>query len=399
MKNLLILLLIACLGAAAILFVTRTAPASVPKPVPQKPKVEKPEPPLPPAKAPEIPPPVKAATAELQNAPGASQENLTRNNEAIEFLNSERFEESVEIFEELLEKEPEEGVYRGNLAEALTRWAASEYDQLPEESLAKLERALEVAPERTDLKPVLDRWRLQVQAQEGFFEDQSLHFTLQYDGSRADLLTTGYRAVLDDLEAAYQDYGEFFDVFPVEAGQPKFRAVLYDRDAFDTVTGIGEWAGGAYDGTIRVPVRNFPRDRKRIRGTLRHELVHAFIDHVGGRQIPGWLNEGLAQYLAEETAAARENQILNSKRRLGGQSLFTLGALQGTLSGIQDAAEVAKAYDQSLAFTAWLATNYGERVLVQMVQATKQGQDPAKEFQRRIGVTLDVVHGDFANSL
>ena len=326
---------------------------------------------------------------------GSTEADAARNNSAIDFLKGKEYEKAVEIFEELHERHADEDVYRSNLAEALARWASEEYDQFPAESLAKLERAFETDPERLDWQPVLERWRTQVRAQEGFYEDQSVHFTLRYDGDRSDLLNTGYRAILEDLESAYQDYGEFFDTFPVEAGNPKFAAVMYDREAFDSVTGIGEWAGGAYDGTIRVPVRNFHADRERIRGTLRHELVHAYLDVLGHGDIPGWLNEGLAQYLAPETVAARQRIILNARRRLQGQTLFALKDLGASLATIQDPAQVAKAYDQALGLTGHIAEQYGERILVHMAK----GASPAATFQERIGVALDRVLEDFAEGL
>ena len=388
------LLLIAALCGGGIYFASQSGPKAPTTPKPeQEDRVEKAVPIQKPSPATAKSLPEKQGG--LTSPADSSDSDASRNNAAIELLNGEKFQEAVDIFEELNDEHPDEEVYRSNLAEALARWASEEYHQLPVESLAKLERALEVQPKRLDWLPVLERWRAQVKAQEGFFEDQSQHFTLQYSGERKDLLQTGYRAILDDLEGAYQDYGEFFDIFPVEAGHPKFRAVMYDREAFDSVTGIGEWAGGAYDGTIRVPVRNFSSDRKRIRGTLRHELVHAFLDVAGHQDIPGWLNEGLAQYLAEETTGSRTQRVTTARRRLQGQTLFSLAELQGSLATIQDPAQVAKAYDQSLGFTGWLAQHYGERILVHMAS----GASPAETFQRRIGLDLNVVLEDFAAGL
>lgn len=332
-------------------------------------------------------------------ATGPRRESSRRNQEAIEHLEAGELEEAIKLFETNVEEHPDEPVFQQNLAEALLRLALREYDHEPEVAFAHLERAIELAPARQELLPLRDRWRTAVQAQAGFAEDQSTHFVLQYDGDRSDLLTLGYREVLDDLENAYQDYGEFFDVFPVEAGRPKFRAVLYDREAFDQVTGIGEWAGGAYDGTIRVPVRHFQRDRNRIRQTLRHELVHAFVDEVGGRGVPGWLNEGLAQYLSETNLSQRTRALDRARSQLVGKDLFSPTQLQGSLAQISEPEQVAKAYDQALAFTHWIAVHYGERTLVRMTQASQQGSDAAATFQRWIGVGLETAHQDFVDSL
>ncbi|MCB9907491.1 MAG: hypothetical protein H6830_07225 [Planctomycetes bacterium] len=340
-------------------------------------------------------------SAALQSKPLRSgREDLSAlNQRAIEALEAQRYDEAVRLFDEARQGDPEEPVFQANLAEAYARWAVATADEELALAIERLEKAIVWAPGRAELVALLERLRTRLAAEADFVEDQSLHFTLHYDGDRADLLSRGYLEVLDDLEGAYQDYGEFFDVFPVEAGRPKFRALLYDRAAFDNVTGIGEWAGGAYDGSIRVPVRNFERERGAIRHTLRHELVHAFIEEVGGKRVAGWLNEGLAQYLSFEGNGARATGVERARQRLAGQTLFSLTQLTGTLASLQDPARVTVAYDQALGFTDWLAVHYGERTLVHLVTASKGGEEPAARFLRLVGVELEVVHQDFVDSL
>ncbi|MCA9000527.1 MAG: hypothetical protein KDB61_01295, partial [Planctomycetes bacterium] len=164
-------------------------------------------------------------------------------------------------------------------------------------------------------------------------------------------------------------------------------------------TGIGEWAGGAFDGTIRIPVRNFRSERNRIRGVLRHELVHAFIQEVGGKRVPGWLNEGLAQYLSPEGDGARALEVQAAKRRMEGRELLAFETLTGTLAALTDPMTIRLAYDQSLGLTDWIATQYGERILVAMVTGCKEGVLPAKAFEDRLHFPLSTVMRDFADGL
>lgn len=74
--------------------------------------------------------------------------------------------------------------------------------------------------------------------------------------------------------------------------------LLYPSDQFQTLVTEGpRWAQAVYDGRLRIPVRagDEPTRRERI---LRHELTHAMLDElVGARKLPGWVQEGLAQYL------------------------------------------------------------------------------------------------------
>lgn len=341
-----------------------------------------------------------AASGSMQ-APSKSlgQELNEKNREAIRLLEAKRFAEAEALFRICLEARPDEVAFSVNLAEALVRRAIAEFDAEPEVAFEALLEAIALVPLRQDLEGLRIRWAKIIEAQEGFAEDQSLHFTLQYDGARDELLSRGYLEVLEDLEAAYQDYGEFFDIFPVENGHDKFAVVLYDHDVFDTVTGIGEWAGGAFDGTIRVPVRNFQRDRNRIREVLRHELVHAFIQEVGGKKVPGWLNEGLAQYLSPEGVGARALEVQAALKRMKGQTPLAFDSLAGTLAGLPDAKTIRMAYDQSLGLTNWLAFHYGERTLVPMVTGCKTGQTPAQAFERQMHFSLSDATRDFLDSL
>ncbi|MEM7517310.1 MAG: hypothetical protein AAF368_10355, partial [Planctomycetota bacterium] len=210
--------------------------------------------------------------------------------------------------------------------------------------------------------------------------------------------------VLDVLEEAYGELGEFFDHYPVEEGRERFAVVLYERDDFDRVTGLGDWAGGAFDGTIRVPVADFHREKRRLKIVLRHELVHAFVAEVAPneREVPGWLNEGLAQYLEPEFLNERDQSARRASKRLAqsGGELFALSDLRNTLSGWSDKTKIARAYDQSLAFTGFVQRYYGERVLVKMLRAAgEEGSDVASGFRKATGVELEAVAGDFSRSL
>jgi hypothetical protein len=70
------------------------------------------------------------------------------------------------------------------------------------------------------------------------------------------------------------------------------------------MVGSPTWAEGLFDGRIRIPVP--PRALKQgydgdaqMAIVLRHELVHAlFATLTGGRSLPPWFDEGMAQRLS-----------------------------------------------------------------------------------------------------
>lgn len=319
------------------------------------------------------------------------------NRAGIAALEAGELERAIELFEECLEREPDERAFRFNLAQALARLALRERAERPppcEECTEALGRALELTPERDDLRELHQRWLREDGAHADLWRDSSLHFDLSYDGSKSDLLHGAHR-LLAELERAYVDFGELFVALPVEEGRPRIQVVLYDREQFGSVTGLDDWAGGAFDGTVRIPVEDLAAEEARLRSVLRHELAHAFVREVGGPRVPGWLNEGVAQWLEGDTARA----VARARARLSGAALFPLDQLGGTLAAWKDREAIALAYAQSLAFCAHLADAYGERIVVHLVKDCAEGSTPEETFRRLLGFDLAAALTDLGESL
>lgn len=320
---------------------------------------------------------------------------LDKNERALELLRLEEFTEAVALLEECVEAAPDEPILRRNLAEALVRWAFHLHDveRRYDDAIEFLERAIELAPEREDietLRRILDRWKRERAVEEGFWTDDSPYFELVYDAQRDDL-RDGVQEVLNELHAAYGDLRDWFVVDPViELGRPRFRVVLYDAKGFDELTGLGHWAGGVFDGVLRLRVDDLER-RRGWKSTARHELVHAFVREVGGRDVPSWLNEGLAQALDGDRARLdpkrlRHPEILWKQRLADGLVLFTLEELHASLATWTDPTEISAGYAQSLLLTGAILENHGEHSVRLILKRTREGQDFATAFQGATGV-------------
>jgi hypothetical protein len=57
------------------------------------------------------------------------------------------------------------------------------------------------------------------------------------------------------------------------------------------------WTAASYDGRIHVPMRGALERTEELDRVLGHEFVHAVVVMLGGRNVPVWLNEGLATIL------------------------------------------------------------------------------------------------------
>lgn len=323
------------------------------------------------------------------------------NNEAVEQMNAGALFKAVEMFEQCVKAVPDDAIFASNLAEALARLAASEFERANEadrqRAIEHLARAVALAPERKQLADRLAQMRQLEKSEAGMWKDETEHFVLSYDGDRSDLLG-GSSQLTVPLEAAYQQFGELFGSYPVEKGRPKIRVVLYSKAQFHEATGIGHWAGGLYDGAVRVPVEDLRREKTALTRVLRHELAHAFVHELGGRGVPGWLNEGLAQRLECESMAEAQTMLENARRALAGQKLPTLQSMNGSLGAAQDEASIALAYRTALALVGFVETQYGDRVPYEMVAGQTNG-GAAAAFAQRTGLPLDDAYAMFAQGL
>jgi hypothetical protein len=116
--------------------------------------------------------------------------------------------------------------------------------------------------------------------------------------------------------------------------------LLYTEQQFRDVTQAPAWAGGIYDGRIRVPAAGAAQSPQLFERVLVHELTHAMIAAIAPRSVPAWLHEGLAQHFeGDDVAAARQ-----SVARFG---VIPLQYLERSFSSLT-AGQATLAYLQSL---------------------------------------------------
>lgn len=330
------------------------------------------------------------AAPRVDGLAGVEARWVRTNNEATLLLGDGELGRAVAMFEQCYEALPERNVFRHNLAEGLVRLARSEYEARElEPAIEHLGRAVELVPDRDDvesLKRVLARWKSELEVEANHWTEGSDLFELSYDTDRDDILRNA-QDVLDHLERAYEELRLWFGQDPVREGnRRRIRVVLYSAEEFDRLTGLGDWAGGVFDGVVRIAVRDVEVEEERWRRVLTHELVHAFIREVGGPSVPGWLNEGLAQLLD-----ATDPPVENARRTLQGHTLFTLDELAGSLASWSDRDAILRAYAQSLLLVHRIATDYGEQALLVMVAGCTDDTAVGDSFEAWTQVPLDFV--------
>jgi tetratricopeptide (TPR) repeat protein len=384
-------------GAAAWFFLRDRAPAPAPPPAAH---VEDETEPDPPSHRVAIAPLV----IERPTAPAATvdQRWAKMNREAIDFLEKGDAERAVGLFDQCWAAVPSEKIFAANLAEALARLSLVEYERGGEKdrqaAIDHLARAAELAPSRADIKHRLEQLQRLTKSEKGMWTESSEHFELAYDGERSDLIWSSYE-ITQVLESAYQEFGDLFGRLPVESGRSKIRVVIYRKQLFHDATGIGHWAGGLYDGAIRVPLENLRGEKHELERVLRHEIAHAFVAECGGKSVPGWLNEGLAQWLESSTMITQSREVEAARKMLKGKSLLPLERVQKNLGELKDAQEINLAYAQSLALTAFIEHSFGDRLLYEMVAGCKTSKPCETTFKKRTGVELTQTLADLASGL
>lgn len=146
------------------------------------------------------------------------------------------------------------------------------------------------APDAADAAATLDRWKREQALHDRMRDAIGSHFTVSFEGPEEAALAD---EALQSLDRAYWRIGQELGTFPNEP----IHVVLYTAEQFRDVTRSPSWAAGAYDGTIRVPMRGALDDQKELDRVLAHEFTHALIRTLAARNVPTWLNEGIAAAL------------------------------------------------------------------------------------------------------
>lgn len=158
-------------------------------------------------------------------------------------------------------------------------------------AVRSFEAALTLQPGNPDIASQLERWRRESGVHHGLTDRVGVRFRVLFDGTRQEALRIRVERV---LESGYWRIGKLLDTYPADT----VTVVLYTNRQFSDITRAPAWAGGSYDGRIRLPVGGAMRTPTQLDRVVTHELVHAIVASAArGGNVPAWVNEGLASHL------------------------------------------------------------------------------------------------------
>jgi tetratricopeptide (TPR) repeat protein len=165
----------------------------------------------------------------------------------------------------------------------------------------------------------------------------SPNFTLT---CRADADASLGQGILQQLETTLD---EFIDDWNLRPPNAPIEVILYPSDRFHALNEAAPaWAGGVFDGRIRLSGDAFPSDN--LTRLMRHELAHALLSTMaGGTSLPVWFHEGIAQRL--ECASARACHA-DTLKLATSRALLPRARLESSFLGLS-AADAKLAYAQS----------------------------------------------------
>ena len=158
-----------------------------------------------------------------------------------------------------------------------------------DEAIKEWETAQSIQPSQ-QLATMIERAERDKAAESESREANSGHFNLRYQGEASPQLAAEILSTLEEHFRSIQSVLRFTPAEPIGV-------VLYTQQAFRDITQAPTWAAAGNDGRIRVPVQGLTSVSDQLSRELKHELVHSFVWQKTRGRCPGWLNEGLAQWM------------------------------------------------------------------------------------------------------
>jgi peptidase MA superfamily protein/tetratricopeptide repeat protein len=243
------------------------------------------------------------------------------------------------------------------------------------DAIATYEAALTYAPGDRALIARLDQWRKDSRFSDRLYSSRGAHFRVLFEGPADEAIA---RRAVEYLESAYLRVGDTLSVRPATS----ITVVLYTLQQFHDITRAPDWAGGLYDGTIRVAVKGALSHPDELERLLVHEFVHALVAQVGGRNVPFWLNEGLA---ASQEPGGTEWAASVLKRASDHPAL---DQLHGSFAALNPS-EVPVAYAKSALAVQRLLDMRGAAAMITLLRDLRRGARFETAFHQRLAMRYD----------
>jgi tetratricopeptide (TPR) repeat protein len=241
-----------------------------------------------------------------------------------------------------------------------------EYDrQRLKEAKAAWTKALQLEPDRADVKEFLDRVTEELPVEGKFERLAQSYFDLRYEEQLERPVGFDIR---DALSEARRSVGSDFAYWP----KYKIVVLIYSAESFRKMRAeTPEWMAGQFDGKIRVPLPSAGMDPNVVRAILFHEYTHALIHDLTQGKCPTWLNEGLAEYEGRKHVS---QPLWELEKAAQGNRLIPWLQLSEAIAPNLPTETVRLGYEQSYSVVTYLVDRYGLWRMRRLLKAIATGQ-------------------------
>ncbi len=285
------------------------------------------------------------------------------------------------LLEKALEQDPDQPMALFHLGQI----AYQNYDL--ETALDLFQRAYQGTPQ-PDLAELIVKVQKEIQ-EAGDFETQDKgSFKISFEGNEVRHVARETRRLL--AQAQREMIGKF-SLRP----EGTIPVVIYSAGQFKQILGLHSWAGGAYDGKIRLPIADLSEEdlvngKEDLRKLIFHEYTHALLhNRTAPARIPVWLHEGLAQNAAGQNP---DNPVIHASviASLNNGRLPMPSRLGGEFSGISDPSLAAQLYVESYLFVHHLIEKEGGWSRIRsLVSAIGGGESVESAIQKAYRKSLE----------
>ena len=243
-----------------------------------------------------------------------------------------------------------------------------------------------------EVDKLLQKVQREWQVEQDMGQESRGHFLLSFvDGKQVAELAP---RILEILEDAYTELGSELAYFP----DIKVPVLLYLKKDFSAVTNSPDWAGGVYDGKIRLPLRGMHRMSDQLAAVLYHEYMHVLVHFMAGRRSPVWLNEGLAEMAGRRLYSPPIHHLQLAVQR---EDVLGWDTLAKPFSSLP-ADKVLLAYEQSYSLVNFMVDRYGWHKIPELLESIgkrKPWQDAIADVYQDYGLDWPAILREWQASL
>lgn len=285
------------------------------------------------------------------------------------YLQLSKYDLAREAYTQALQLDENNPVYLENLG-----WIAYLNGQLTD-AKEYWHKALEIRPDNPELQNRFQQLQKQGAAEHQGTTEMSHTFRLTFDNGMDRQI---FNQVWKMLEDAWYTVGQQLDLYPIR----QISVLLLHAKQFTAMTDAPAWAGGVYEGQIKISVADF--DHIKIQEVITHEYVHALLYDTLANRCPWWLNEGLVQYFS--LADISRNTRLNLAHKVLTENRITsLDQLPGNM---QEPEQVEMTYALGLYATDVLIQRFSMITIRSILLSMGSGMNFAEALNKNTGYTF-----------